>query len=39
MKRVRCPKCDHYITFDRTQYEDGQSLVFECAGMPQASSA
>ena len=30
MKRVRCPKCDHYITFDETQYEDGQSLVFEC---------
>ena len=30
MKRVRCPKCDNYITFDETQYEDGQSLVFEC---------
>lgn len=30
MKRVRCPKCDHYITFDETQYKDGQSLVFEC---------
>jgi hypothetical protein len=30
MKRVRCPKCDHYITFDETQYADGQSLVFEC---------
>lgn len=30
MKRVRCPKCDHYITFDESQYEDGQSLVFEC---------
>ncbi len=30
MKRVRCPKCDNYITFDETQYEAGQSLVFEC---------
>lgn len=30
MKRVRCPKCDHYITFDETKYESGQSLVFQC---------
>lgn len=30
MKRVRCPKCDTYITFDETQYESGQSLVFQC---------
>ena len=30
MKRVRCPKCDHYIIFDETKYEDGQSLVFVC---------
>ena len=30
MKRVRCPKCDYYITFDETKYEEGQSLVFEC---------
>ncbi len=30
MKRVRCPKCDQYITFDETQYEAGQSLVFKC---------
>lgn len=30
MKRVRCPKCDHYITFDETKYEAGQSLVFKC---------
>jgi hypothetical protein len=30
MKRVRCPKCDTYITFDETQYEAGQSLVFQC---------
>lgn len=30
MKRVRCPKCDNYITFDETKYRDGQSLVFSC---------
>lgn len=30
MKRVRCPKCDQYITFDETRYEEGQSLVFQC---------
>lgn len=30
MKRVRCPKCDHFITFDETRYEAGQRLVFEC---------
>lgn len=30
MKRVRCPKCDHYNIFDETLYAQGQSLVFEC---------
>ena len=30
MKRVRCPKCDHFILFDETQYQPGQSLVFQC---------
>ena len=30
MKRVRCPKCDHYIIFDETKYEEGQSLIFVC---------
>ncbi len=30
MKRVRCPKCDSYITFDETQYAEGQQLVFQC---------
>lgn len=30
MKRVRCPKCDNYIVFDETKYEQGQSLVFLC---------
>lgn len=30
MKRVRCPKCDNYITFDEKNYTEGQSLVFQC---------
>lgn len=30
MKRVRCPKCESFITFDETQYADGQQLVFQC---------
>ena len=30
MKRVRCPKCDQYITFDETKYTPGQSLIFKC---------
>lgn len=30
MKRVRCPKCDKFIVFDETQYQAGQSLVFQC---------
>lgn len=30
MKRVRCPKCENFITFDETQYSEGQSLVFVC---------
>ena len=30
MKRIRCPKCENYITFDETKYNDGQSLVFVC---------
>ena len=30
MKRVQCPKCDNYITFDETRYVAGQQLVFEC---------
>ena len=31
MKRVRCPKCDNYITLDETQYAPGKSLVFQCS--------
>lgn len=30
MKRVRCPKCEQFITFDETRYTAGQSLVFKC---------
>ena len=30
MKRILCPKCDNYITFDETQDSEGQSLVFIC---------
>lgn len=30
MKRLRCPKCDNYITFDETRYAEGQTLVFQC---------
>lgn len=30
MKRVRCPKCENYLTFDETLYSEGQSLVFVC---------
>ncbi|MDO4931419.1 MAG: FHA domain-containing protein [Prevotellaceae bacterium] len=31
MKRVRCPKCDSFITFDETRYKAGQSLIFLCS--------
>ena len=30
MKRVLCPKCENYLYFDETKYEEGQSLVFVC---------
>jgi len=30
MKRIRCPKCETYLTFDETKYKEGQSLVFIC---------
>ena len=30
MKRVRCSKCDNFITFDETKYKSGQRLVFQC---------
>lgn len=30
MKRILCPKCENYLTFDETKYNEGQSLVFVC---------
>lgn len=30
MKRILCPKCENYISFDETKYQEGQSLVFVC---------
>lgn len=30
MKRILCPKCENYLTFDETKYAEGQSLVFVC---------
>lgn len=36
MKRVLCPKCDNYITFDETKYTEGQSLVFICEQLQKA---
>lgn len=30
MKRVRCPKCSHYITFDEKRYGGSQALAFVC---------
>lgn len=30
MKRVLCPRCENYLSFDETKYGEGQSLVFVC---------
>lgn len=30
MKKIPCPRCDEYITFDETKYTYGQTLVFVC---------
>lgn len=30
MKRVLCPKCENYLSFDETKYSESQSLVFVC---------
>jgi FHA domain. len=30
MKRILCPKCENYLSFDETKYSEGQSLVFIC---------
>lgn len=31
MRRVRCPKCDTFVVFDETKYDEGQTLVFVCS--------
>ncbi len=30
MKKIRCPKCDDYISFDETRVKPGVSLAFRC---------
>jgi uncharacterized protein YbaR (Trm112 family) len=30
MKRLRCPRCDQFITFDEQKYQDGEKLIFVC---------
>lgn len=30
MKRVRCPRCEEYITFDETKYQNSSTLIFTC---------
>ena len=30
MKRIRCPKCDEFISFDEKRIEIGHSLMFRC---------
>lgn len=37
MKRVRCPKCKKFLTFDETKYQDGQRLDFECQAAESSS--
>ncbi len=32
MKRVRCPRCDGFVTFDETRCGEGRSLILECPG-------
>ena len=32
MKKIKCPKCGEYLTFDASKYDDGQILVFDCPG-------
>ena len=31
MKRVRCPKCGHPVTFDENTLQPSERLVFECS--------
>lgn len=30
MMRVRCPKCESFITFDDTKYQENSTLIFTC---------
>lgn len=30
MKKVRCPRCDNFISFDETKFQNGSSPFFEC---------
>lgn len=30
MKRILCPKCENYLSFDETKYSESKSLVFVC---------
>lgn len=30
MRKIRCPKCDKFLTFDETNYHEGDTLVFVC---------
>ncbi len=30
MKRLRCPRCDQFITFDEQKYQEGEKLIFVC---------
>ena len=38
MKRIRCPKCENYLTFDETKYTEGQSLVVVCENCKKQNS-
>lgn len=31
MKKIRCPRCDHYILFDETKYTEGQNIHLQCS--------
>lgn len=36
MKRVLCPKCDNYITFDETKYTEGPVFGFYMRALQKA---
>lgn len=31
MKRIKCPKCNEFITFDKTKYKNEQNFTFVCS--------